>query len=201
MDSTGVRGAGQEGDGPRVFRVAHVDNADAVRISVADIGIAAMDHDLNTVAAPTLVGVADELDVAGRYRSHGAPIPCCTVPAYTRTRDLGRSWPNKMAISLMAKGLSLAEPSCPGDPKTATLLHAWGAAPACLLRTCRRKRTPIFEEWRHARKGRGDNASRRTTQRWNHRREETTLDEAERITIQPLRSVRSDYVRAVPHCE
>jgi hypothetical protein len=33
-------------------------------------------HDLDAVAAPALVGVADELDVAGRYRIHGSPLPC-----------------------------------------------------------------------------------------------------------------------------
>jgi hypothetical protein len=51
-----VLGAGKEVDRPRALRIVHVDYADAVRIAVADIGIAAMDHDLDTVAAPTLVG-------------------------------------------------------------------------------------------------------------------------------------------------
>jgi hypothetical protein len=35
-----------------------------------------MHHDLDAVAASALVGVADELDVARRYRIHGLPLPC-----------------------------------------------------------------------------------------------------------------------------
>jgi hypothetical protein len=34
-----------------------------------------MHHDLDAVAASALVGVADELDVARRYRIHGLPLP------------------------------------------------------------------------------------------------------------------------------
>jgi hypothetical protein len=45
-------------------RVAHIDDGDAVRIAVTDIGVAAMHHDLHAVAAPTLVAVADETDIA-----------------------------------------------------------------------------------------------------------------------------------------
>jgi hypothetical protein len=32
-------------------------------------------HDLDAVTAPALVGVANELDVAGCYRIHGSPLP------------------------------------------------------------------------------------------------------------------------------
>ena len=62
MDGAGVRRAGHEGDGPRVLQIAHVDDADAVRIAVADIGIASMHHDLDAIATPALVGVTDGLD-------------------------------------------------------------------------------------------------------------------------------------------
>src|SRR5580704_7735796 len=56
-----------------VLQIAHVDDADAVRIAVADIGIASMHHDLDAIATPALVGVADELDVAECHRIHGSP--------------------------------------------------------------------------------------------------------------------------------
>ena len=74
VDRAGVGRARHEGNGSRVLRVAHIDDADAIRIAMADIGVAAMHHDLDAVAAPTLVGVADELDVAGRDRIHGSPL-------------------------------------------------------------------------------------------------------------------------------
>src|SRR5712671_8246106 len=80
MDGAGVGWAGQEGDGPRVLWIAHIQDADAVRIAVADIGIAAVHHDLDAVAAPSLVGVANELDVAGCYRIHGLPLPSRAAP-------------------------------------------------------------------------------------------------------------------------
>ena len=71
MDRAGVGRAGHEGDGSRVLWIAHVDDGDAVRIAVPDIGIATMHHDLDAVAAPALVGVAMN-DVAGpRHRIHG----------------------------------------------------------------------------------------------------------------------------------
>src|SRR5271169_3405219 len=76
MDGAGVGRAGQERDGLRVLQIAHVEDGDAVRIAVADIGVAAMHHDLDAVAASALVGVADELDVARRYRIHSLPLPC-----------------------------------------------------------------------------------------------------------------------------
>jgi hypothetical protein len=42
---------------------AHVDHGDAVGKAVADIGVAAIDHDLDAVAAAALVAVAEEFDV------------------------------------------------------------------------------------------------------------------------------------------
>src|SRR3984893_10032425 len=82
MDGSGIGRAGQEGDGPRVLRIAHVQDSDAVRIAVADIGIAAVHHDLDAVTAPALVGVANELDVAGCYRIHGSPLPFRAAPRH-----------------------------------------------------------------------------------------------------------------------
>jgi hypothetical protein len=86
MDGAGVGRAGHEGNGPSVLRVAHVDDADAVRIAVADIGVAAMHHDLDAIAAPALVGVADELDISGRYHIHRPPLSCCTALAVSLYR-------------------------------------------------------------------------------------------------------------------
>src|SRR6516162_312495 len=76
MDGAGVGWTGQERDRLRVLQIAHVEHGDAVRVAVADIGIAAMHHDLDAVAPSALVGMADELDVARRYRIHGLPLPC-----------------------------------------------------------------------------------------------------------------------------
>ena len=58
------RRAGDEVDHLRVLRVAHVDGGDAVAEAVADVGVAAMHHDLHAVAAAAEVGMADEFDVA-----------------------------------------------------------------------------------------------------------------------------------------
>jgi len=80
MDGAGVGWTGQERDGLRVLQIAHVEDGDAVRIAVTDIGIAAMHHDLDAVAASALVGVANELDVAGCYRIHGLPLSCRAAP-------------------------------------------------------------------------------------------------------------------------
>src|SRR6516162_5676482 len=86
MDGAGVGRAGQERDRPRVLQIAHVEDGDAVRIAVADIGIAAMHHDLDAVAAPALVGVADELYIARRYRIHGLPPQLASLALSARQR-------------------------------------------------------------------------------------------------------------------
>ena len=70
MERAGIGRTGEEIDGLRVLRIAHVDDGDAVAEAVADIGVAAMHHDLHAVAAAALVAVADELDVAGRHGIH-----------------------------------------------------------------------------------------------------------------------------------
>jgi len=50
-------GQGMKGDGPRVLRM-HSAHQTLMRLmsAVADIGIAAVTHDLDAVAAPALVG-------------------------------------------------------------------------------------------------------------------------------------------------
>src|SRR5439155_4090939 len=63
-----ARQAGDEVDDLGVLRIADVDGGDAVAEAMADIGIAAMHHDLHAVAAPAEVGVADEFDVLCRHR-------------------------------------------------------------------------------------------------------------------------------------
>src|SRR5438105_1563046 len=73
-------GQGRKATVPGVLRIAHVQDGDAVRIAVADISIAAVHHDLDAVTAPALVGVANELDVAGCDRIHGSPLPFRAAP-------------------------------------------------------------------------------------------------------------------------
>src|SRR5260221_7466927 len=70
-----ARRAGDEVDNLRVLRVAHVDGGDAVAEAVADVGVAAMHHDLHAVAPAAEVGVADEFDVLCRNRRHGESPP------------------------------------------------------------------------------------------------------------------------------
>ena len=48
----------------RPGRIAHVDDAEAARTDMADIGVAAMDDDLLPVRAPGLVAMPDEPHVA-----------------------------------------------------------------------------------------------------------------------------------------
>src|SRR6185437_6413785 len=50
-------------DGLRLPGVAHVNDAEALGEDMADIGEALVDHDLDTVASPALVAVADQLEV------------------------------------------------------------------------------------------------------------------------------------------
>ena len=62
-----VPGAGRRGEiirRLRVFRIAHVDDREALREHVADIGVATMHHDLHAVGPAALVGMADEPHVA-----------------------------------------------------------------------------------------------------------------------------------------
>jgi hypothetical protein len=57
-----VRRAGDEIDRFGIFRIAHVDDRDAIGKAVADISKAPVDHDLHAVAAAALVAVAEEFD-------------------------------------------------------------------------------------------------------------------------------------------
>ena len=68
-----ARRAGDEVDDLRVLRVAHIEGGDAVAVAVADVGVAAMHHDLHAVAVAAHVRVADELDAAGRRRASWRP--------------------------------------------------------------------------------------------------------------------------------
>ena len=61
----GVRRRGDVFHDLRVARVAHVDDGEALREDVPDIGVAAMHHDLHAVAAAALIAVADEAHVVG----------------------------------------------------------------------------------------------------------------------------------------
>src|SRR5262249_16722370 len=75
----------------RTLGVADVEQGDAVAEGVADVGVAAVDHDLHTVAAPALIGVADELDVPGRDRIHGnGCLPRSPGSAPSRSRSVSR---------------------------------------------------------------------------------------------------------------
>ncbi|VTP65057.1 Uncharacterised protein [Leclercia adecarboxylata] len=65
-----VPGAGRRGHiacGPRVFRVAHINNRKALRHHMADIGKAAMHHQLHAVRASALVAVADQPHIAAVF--------------------------------------------------------------------------------------------------------------------------------------
>lgn len=61
---------GVEIENLRVPGIADVDRGDAVAEPMADIGEAAMDHDLHAVAAPTKIRMADELDALGCHGIH-----------------------------------------------------------------------------------------------------------------------------------
>ena len=64
MDVPGVRRRGKIVHRARIFRIAHVDDGKALGEHVADIGVAAMHHDLHAVGPAALIGVADEAHVA-----------------------------------------------------------------------------------------------------------------------------------------
>src|SRR5215471_1051998 len=70
VKGAGIWRAGQKIHCPRTFGIAHVDDSYAVAKAMADVGIAAMDHDLHAVAAAALVAVTDEFDVTGADGCH-----------------------------------------------------------------------------------------------------------------------------------
>ena len=65
-----IRRAGEEIHRFGMLGIAHVDNGDAVGETMADIGVAAIDHHLNAVSAAALVGVAHKFDVPAGNGSH-----------------------------------------------------------------------------------------------------------------------------------
>ena len=64
MDVPGPRRRGQVVHRARALGVAYIDHAEALGEHVADIGIAAMHHDLHAVGPAALVGMADDAHVA-----------------------------------------------------------------------------------------------------------------------------------------
>src|ERR1700689_2223989 len=58
-----VRRTGDEIHRLRIFRIAHIDDGDAVGKTMADIGETAVDHDLHAVAAAALVAMTEEFYV------------------------------------------------------------------------------------------------------------------------------------------
>src|SRR3989449_10852319 len=71
VNRAGVGRAGDEVDHPRSLRISNVHDRDAVAEGVTDVGVAAMDHDLNAVAAASLVRMTHERDVARCDGRHG----------------------------------------------------------------------------------------------------------------------------------
>src|SRR5262249_61856592 len=94
---------GDEVDGLRVLRIAHVDDGDAVAEAEAHIGIATMHHDLHAVAAPALVAVTDELDVARRDSNHFRIPPERRVAQMVRSEIRGGR-PALRALDAGSKG-------------------------------------------------------------------------------------------------
>jgi hypothetical protein len=64
VDVPGVRRRGEVIHGARVLGVAHVDDAEAFGEHVANIGVAAMHHDLHAVGSAALVAMAEDAHVA-----------------------------------------------------------------------------------------------------------------------------------------
>ena len=60
----------------RIARIAHIRNHHAPTDAGADIGITAIDHDLHAVATATLVGIADEIDIACAFGDNHRSNPC-----------------------------------------------------------------------------------------------------------------------------
>src|SRR5262249_25247328 len=117
VDAARVLRAGDEVDVLGVLGVAHVEHGEAVRERLADIGVAAVDHDLDAVAAAALVAVADELDVLRRVGFHevaSSPVPpprnswpilgsarIACAPSCTRTRPSSKTMPSSEISSAL----------------------------------------------------------------------------------------------------
>jgi hypothetical protein len=89
MDGPGVGRAGDELDGLRARGIADVDDRDPVAERVADVGVPAVDHDLDAVAPAALVRVAHELDVTGRDGVHPAALSGPSAPRGARSGGWG----------------------------------------------------------------------------------------------------------------
>jgi hypothetical protein len=94
VQAPGVRRVLDVIHGLRLGRIAHVDDAEAARADMADIGVAALHHDLLTVAAAVLIGMADQAHVAGMARrwnvgrGHLETSPICRIWRPARCRQL-----------------------------------------------------------------------------------------------------------------
>src|SRR5262249_40292540 len=88
MKGARARRAGDEIEHLRARRVAHVHGRDAVAEAMPDIGVAAMHHDLDAVAAAAEVAMPDELDVAGCNGIHIARslVPTCWSMIFSENR-------------------------------------------------------------------------------------------------------------------
>jgi hypothetical protein len=64
-----------------------------------------MHHDLDAVATPALVGVADELDVAECHRIHGSSLPYCAA-----TRPLAAAGVHCRIGAMAAKVAHIKQP-------------------------------------------------------------------------------------------
>jgi hypothetical protein len=69
VDVPGVGRRRNIGDGAGAFRIAHVDDRKALRPGVSDIGMAAMHHQLQSVATAANIGMPDQLHVAREIRA------------------------------------------------------------------------------------------------------------------------------------
>ena len=70
-------------DGFRVCRIAHIDDAEALREHMADVGEASVDHELHAVSAAALIAMSDQPHVADVVRpdvdlcAHGRRSSLC----------------------------------------------------------------------------------------------------------------------------
>ncbi len=65
---------GQEVDRFRIAGIAHIDNVHPAAGAGAEIGVPACHHHLHAVAPAVVIGVADEVDVAGCFGFHDVVV-------------------------------------------------------------------------------------------------------------------------------
>src|SRR5262249_55337132 len=83
VDGARARRAGDEFDGLWRLGIAHIDDGNTVAEAVADVGEAAVHHDLDAVGAAAEVRMADERDVARGDGGHGCFSLACSRPSFT----------------------------------------------------------------------------------------------------------------------